>query len=85
MEHLRQVSDDIAHDLRAPLGRLRLKLEAALADGMRPDDYRAAIDRGIANVDSILETSAALLRIAQIESGVREWHLLWPFRHRGRR
>jgi signal transduction histidine kinase len=69
MESLRQVSNDIAHDLRTPLTRLRGRLEANLA---RPAgaDQAAAIEAALGDLDAILATFAALLRIAQIEGGV---------------
>lgn len=68
MESLRQVSSDVAHDLRTPLTRLRQRLEAGLAD---PSDGAAALEGALGDLDSILDTFAALLRIAQIESGAR--------------
>jgi len=68
MESLRQVSSDIAHDLRTPLTRLRQRLESGLAkEGERGE----AIEGALGDLDSILETFAALLRIAQIEGGAR--------------
>ena len=69
MESLKRVSDDIAHDLRTPLSRLRHRLEAARAQ-LGPDS-EPAIEQSIAELDAILETFSALLRIAQIESGAR--------------
>ena len=69
MESLKRVSDDIAHDLRTPLSRLRHKLEAIRAKPGPVGDQD--IEQSIAEVDAILETFAALLRIAQIESGAR--------------
>jgi signal transduction histidine kinase len=71
MESLRQVTNDVAHEMRTPLGRLRQRLEAARDRGRDADDYRAALERAIADVDGILETFSAMLRIAQVESGVR--------------
>jgi signal transduction histidine kinase len=68
MESLKQVSNDIAHDLRTPLTRLRQKLEAGLA---APQERDAALESALTDLDSILDTFAALLRIAQIESGAR--------------
>lgn len=71
MEGLRQVSNDIAHDLRTPLGRLRQRLEGARLKARTVADYETAVDRAIVDTDAILETFAALLRIAQVESGSR--------------
>jgi signal transduction histidine kinase len=71
MEGLRQVSNDIAHDLRTPLTRLRQGLEAARAKAGTAAEYRAAVDKAIADTDEILDTFGALLRIAQIEAGTR--------------
>ena len=71
IEGLRQVSSDIAHDLRTPLGRLRRRLEAAQGEALTAEGCAATLDRAVAEVDAILETFGALLRIAQIESGVR--------------
>ena len=71
MDDLQQVSNDIAHDLRTPLGRLRQRLEAASARALDAQENRAAFDSAITDVDGILDTFAALLRIAQIETGSR--------------
>ncbi|MDN3566654.1 HAMP domain-containing sensor histidine kinase [Paeniroseomonas aquatica] len=70
MQTLRQVTDDIAHDLRTPLGRLRQRLEGALR---APDDagWREATEAAIRDCEQLLEIFAALLRIAQVESGAR--------------
>ncbi|MGH6971499.1 MAG: HAMP domain-containing protein, partial [Caulobacteraceae bacterium] len=70
MERLRQVSNDIAHDLRTPLTRLRQRLEGSQA-AASPHDSAQAIAGALDDVDAILETFAALLRIAQIEGGAR--------------
>ena len=71
MEGLRQVTNDIAHDLRTPLTRLRQRLELARAKTRSPEALDAALDGSMRQVDEILETFGALLRIAQIESGAR--------------
>lgn len=72
MEGLRQVSSDIAHDLRTPLTRLRQRLELAQRRGDTVVTLRAALDSSILDVDAILDTFGALLRIAQIEAGTRK-------------
>lgn len=69
MESLREVSANIAHDLKTPLARLRQRLEMAR---MQPDEMRkVAVELAVAEVDEILAIFAALLRIAQIEAGTR--------------
>lgn len=72
MDGLKRVTDDIAHDLRTPLSRLRQGLEDARADAVDVATYRAAVDRAIADADAILSTFAALLRVAQVEAGSRK-------------
>lgn len=71
MDSLRQVSADIAHDLKTPLTRLRRGLEAAQTRVQSTDEYSANIESAIVHVDEILATFSALLRIAQIEAGTR--------------
>jgi signal transduction histidine kinase len=71
MENLRQVSNDIAHDLRTPLSRLRQDLEEAQKRDLRTADFKRVIDGAVAEADVLLETFSALLRIAQIEAGTR--------------
>jgi signal transduction histidine kinase len=72
MDGLRQVSSDIAHDLRTPLGRLRQHLEDARERAKTTADYDAATDAAIAEADELLETFSALLRIAQVEAGAQK-------------
>ncbi len=67
MENVKQVSTDIAHDLRTPLTRLRNGLELVRQEGADVRSYEDAIERAIAESDTILSIFSALLRIAQIE------------------
>jgi signal transduction histidine kinase len=69
MQAMRQISNDIAHDLRTPLTRLRQRLELAQRRATTAAELRASVDGAIAEADAILATFGALLRIAQIESG----------------
>jgi signal transduction histidine kinase len=69
MEGLKQVSDNIAHDLKTPLTRLRNRAEQALAKSGNEADYRAALERTIEESDGLIRTFNALLMIARAESG----------------
>ena len=71
MESLRQVSNDIAHDMRTPLTHLRTKLERARDSSSAAADYAHAVEGAIADCDKLLATFAALLRIAEIEAGAK--------------
>lgn len=71
LENLRQISNDIAHDLRTPLGRLRQGLEDAKIRATSQSDYEQAIDHAIEEADGLLNTFSALLRIAQVEAGAQ--------------
>lgn len=72
LESLRQVTTDIAHDLRSPLSRLRQRLEETRTRKGDTQFYVEAIDDAIGESDQLLATFSALLRIAQIESGSRK-------------
>jgi signal transduction histidine kinase len=71
MENLRQVSNDIAHDLRTPLSRLCQGLEEAKARDLTAGDYKSVVERAVEEARALLETFSALLRIAQIEAGTQ--------------
>jgi signal transduction histidine kinase len=68
MESVRQVSDNIAHDLRTPLARLRNRLEELSLDVKQPDAGRVTLEQALEEADGLLNTFNALLRIARIES-----------------
>jgi signal transduction histidine kinase len=70
MDSLRQVTSDVAHDLRTPLNRLRQRLERSARQAGDPA-HRAEIEGALRDVDAILVTFAALLRISEVEAGAR--------------
>lgn len=76
LDNLRQVSNDIAHDLRTPLSRLRTGLEKALGDDSDPAAAKCAIQEALGKTDELLALFSAILRISEIESQKLEQSLL---------
>jgi signal transduction histidine kinase len=72
VEGMKQVSSDIAHDLKTPLNRLQMTLEGAAEKTSSGEDIAADLIEARAESAQINETFEALLRIAQIEAGARK-------------
>jgi signal transduction histidine kinase len=72
IDAIRQVSTDVAHDLRAPLARLRLRLEPVALDATLPPEARQEIGSALADLDQISGTFDAILRLSRMQSGMVE-------------
>ena len=78
MQSMHQVTDNLAHDLRNPLNRLRNRLEVSLIEDLDKEGCQKVQQEAIQDIDDIIRTFNSLLSIAQAESGknANDWLLI---------
>ena len=72
LDQLKNVGDNIAHDLRTPLMVARAKIDRALEEDAGIESLRVAMRGALAQIDKASVTIAAILRVSAVESGVRQ-------------
>ncbi|MBS9777698.1 MAG: hypothetical protein KGV50_02935 [Gammaproteobacteria bacterium] len=75
MQDVRQVNNNIAHDLKTPLNRLRSRIEISLLQSQTSEEYKETLINSIDDIDELLSTFNALLLMGNLDSNTRNFQL----------
>lgn len=76
MTEVKQISNNIAHDLKSPINRIRSRMDVGLLNSRSEEDYQDILSQSIDDLDGLLATINALLLIANIDNKKRSYELV---------